>query len=48
MIGLFLLMHLMPQYIQIKVKYVNFSGSALNKLGKFNEAILMYDQALYI
>ena len=34
-------------YIWIKViNLINYSGNALNYLGKFNEAIMMYNRAI--
>lgn len=39
----------MQGYIRIKVKiHNNYKGLALKKLGKFNDAIIMYDRALLI
>ena len=40
---------MMPNHITIKVRIVYlFSGNALSKLGKIEEAITMFDRALKI
>lgn len=49
MIGVFLLILLMHQYMPIKIIYfIYFSGTALKNLGLFEEAISTYDCAIKI